>query len=70
MINKQSSQTLATLAAGASLVAAIMQKLTADSASAEDTSVEATKATICNTAQAIFEQELGTSVNAPGAFKG
>lgn len=70
MINKQSSQTLATLAAAASLVAAVMQKLAPDSASAEATSTEATKATICNTAQAIFEQELGTTVNNPAAFKG
>lgn len=71
MKNMQSSQTLATLASGASLVAAIIQKLGGSDATREVAGSPLTKATICSTAMAVFEQEMGSSqVNTPTAYKG
>lgn len=70
MKNKQSSMTLAVLTNGAALVAAIFQKLAPDAVTKEVAGSEVTVATACNMAQTIFEQELGTKINTPQAFKG
>ena len=62
--------TLAVLTNGAALVASIFQKLAPDAVTKEIAGSEVTIGTACNMAQAIFEQELGTNVNTPNAYKG